>query len=196
MFLFSNRPLNKQVGVTLVELVIAIVIISIAAVALLQTLGSQTIRNVDPMIQSQAQLLARQYLQEVSSKSFFDGAADPRLIPTLTRTQINDSVIDKTQSGSPSRIAWDNIYEYEGYNQSGILDVSGVAISAFANFTVDIAIDISDSVAINGLANSSTANCPPRFMLISVTITDARGYNTSLSGYRASYWQPPASWGC
>jgi MSHA pilin protein MshD len=199
MSLFSNNSphkQHKQLGVTLVELIIAMVIISIAAVALLQTLGSQSVRNVDPMIQSQAQMIARQYLEEVSSKSFFDGSADPRLASNLSRSDINDSVIDQSRSGSPSRIAWDNIYEYHGYSQTGLRDVSGAAIAEFSNFSVDVQVDISDSVAINGNANSSAADCPAYFALITVTITDARGYETSLSGYRASYWQSPASWGC
>lgn len=195
-FPYNQYKPQKQSGVTLVELIIAMVIISIAAVALLQTLGSQSVRNVDPMIQSQAQMLARQYLEEVSSKSFFDGSADPRLVANLSRSDINDSVEDQSRAGSPSRVGWDNIYEYHGYSQTGLRDVNGSAVAEFSNFSVAIQVDISDSVSINGNANSSTANCPAHFALISVTVTDARGYKTSLSGYRASYWQSPASWGC
>ncbi|MBU2863599.1 type II secretion system GspH family protein [Reinekea forsetii] len=196
MYPFNNQTISNQKGVTLVELIIAMVIISIAAVAILQTLGSQTVRNVDPMIQSQAQMLARQFLEEVTGKSFFDGSADPRLNSGLSRTQINNSVVDQSRAGAPSRVAWDNIYEYDGYTQSGLQDVYGNALTEFSNFSVDIEVDISSTVSINGDSNSATANCPPKYMAITVTITDPRGNNTALSGYRARYWQSPSSWGC
>ena len=124
----SNKPLARQKGVTLVELIIAIVIISIAAVALLQGLGIQTGRNVDPMIQSQSQALAKQYLLEVLSKSFFDPSADPRLDPTLSQTAINTGITDQTRLGSPSRMAWNNIYEYHNYS-GAIREVAGPLIT-------------------------------------------------------------------
>lgn len=179
-----------QRGVTLIEMIIAIVIIGIAAVALLQGLGQQTRNNVDPMIQSQAQMLARQYLEEVSSKSFFDPTYDPRLVRNLSNSDIEAyGVLDQTRSGSPSRIAWNNIYEYDDYDES-ILDINGNAISGLSGYQIEIDVDVSEGLSLGSLSNSSAANCPPIVALIEVTITDPRDQITTLSGYRASYWDP------
>ena len=138
-----NKPIpTAQKGVTLVELIIAIVIISIAAVALLQSLGFQTIRNVDPMIQSQAQALARQYLEEVLSKPFFDPSADPRLNRFLSQAQANASVTDSDESTAnpTNRTSWNNIWEYDGYSDVP-RGINGTAIDELGSFTVDIDVD-------------------------------------------------------
>lgn len=178
---------TKQRGVTLVELIISIVIISIASVALLQSLGTQTIRNVDPMIQSQAQRLAQRYLEEVMSKSFFDPSADPKLTNGLSQAAVKASVEDVTaRTAAPAaNNTFDNIYEYEGFSQP----------SAITGYSVDITIDISTGLALGTLVNAA-ATCPAKIALIKVTITDPRNQTTSLQSYRASFYNAPTGWGC
>ena len=178
---------GRQEGVTLVELIIAMVIISIAAVALLQGLGLQSQRNVDPMIQSQAQRLASQYLHEVSSKPFFDPGADPRLNPALTLAAVVTSISDQSSIGSANRLTWDNLYEYQGYDDS-IKDLVGSAIATLAGYRVAIAVSIAPGLALHNMANSTDPTCPAKIALITVTVTDARNQTTTLSGYRTSYW--------
>lgn len=178
---------NKQQGVTLIELIIAIIIISIASVALLQSLGQQTLRNVDPEIQSQANRLANQYVQEIISKSFFDPSTDPRLNPSLSNAIINASITDQTRLGAPARGSWDNLYEYHGYN-SDIRDINGVPISNLTGYSVDVTVNISSGLTLGTLSNSATAGCPPIIALITVDVTDPRNQVTTLSAYRTSYW--------
>lgn len=192
-----HGKLRRQAGVTLIELIIAIVIISVASVALLQALGFQAGRNVDPMIQSQAQLVARQYLNEVLGKPFFDPAADPRFDSSLPQADVVNSIVDQSGSTlSPTiRIDWDNLYEYAGYSAAAT-DPSGNSVAGLEGYNVSIAIDISGGLALGSLTNSATANCPAQLALIEVTVTDPRGQNTQLSGYRTSYWATPLAWGC
>ena len=187
---------SRQGGVTLVELIIAMVIISIAAVALLQGLGLQSQRNVDPMIQSQAQRLAIQYLQEVSNKPFFDPSADPRLDPNLAlpanRSAVISSIIDKTGRASSNRLLWDNIYEYDEYNDD-IKDITGTAIAALANYRVNIEVNIETGLSLVNtvMANSTDSDCPAKIALISVTVTDPRNQDTTFRAYRTSYYWDP-----
>ncbi|TCS41645.1 prepilin-type N-terminal cleavage/methylation domain-containing protein [Reinekea marinisedimentorum] len=178
----------QQRGVTLVEMIIAIVIISIAAVALLQGLGQQTRNNVDPMIQSQAQMLARQYLAEVSTKSFFDPSGDPRLDPNLSEAEVNNAISDQSESSNANRALWNNLYEYDGYS-SAIYELNGTTpVSGLSGYSVAIDIDISNGLALGTLSNSAT--CPPVIALIEVVVTDPRNQQTKLSGYRTAYWDP------
>ncbi|GGX45613.1 prepilin-type N-terminal cleavage/methylation domain-containing protein [Saccharospirillum salsuginis] len=181
---------RKQLGVSLVELIIAIIIIGISATALLQSLGFQVVSNVDPMLRSQSQLLARQFLSEVTSKSYFDPSSDPRTNPTLSNAAASASLQDQTAStaGQP-RSNWDNVYEYHGYDSGsgGIEDVQGNSISGLENYRVAVHIDISDALQLGGVQNSS--GCPAKVMQIEVTTTDPRGQTTTLNGYRTSYWE-------
>jgi MSHA pilin protein MshD len=192
----SVSRLQNQRGVTLVEMVIAIVIISIAAVALLQGLGFQTGRNVDPMIQSQSQALASQYLDEVLGKSFFDPSNDPRLNPSLSRDNARAGSEDTSARDldGDNRILFDNVYEYQGYDEP-VQNRDGSAIAELAGYQIAITIDNSVGLALGGLTNPG-ALCPPVVMLVTVTVTDPRGQTTQLQGYRTSYFDRPATWSC
>jgi MSHA pilin protein MshD len=187
---------KKQLGVTLVEMVIAIVIISIAAVALLQGLGFQTNRNVDPMIQSQSQMLAKQYLEEVMGKPFFDPAADPRLDPSVNRDDADDSAADTASSVSDddNRVLFNNIFEYQNYDQP-VQAQNGTPIPELSGFQIDITIDDSVGLALGTISNPGIL-CPPTVLLITVSVIDPRGQTTTLQGYRTSYFERPASWVC
>jgi MSHA pilin protein MshD len=67
-----NRPPalaapRKQNGMTLVELVITIVIIGIAAAALFSAMASITARSADPMLRQQSLMIAESYLEATLS---------------------------------------------------------------------------------------------------------------------------------
>jgi len=183
--------LGTQRGVTLVELIISIVIIGIAATALLQSLGFQVLSNVDPMQRSQSQLLARQFLSEVASRSYYDPSADPRTNPTMSNAAVSASIQDQTASDAiQPRSNWDNVFEYDGYNSgpSGITDAQGNNIDGLENYQVQVLIDISHSVQLGDISNSPDPDCPAKIMQITVTTTDPRGQQTILNGYRTGYW--------
>lgn len=187
---------STQNGVTLVELIIAIVIISIAAVALLQGLGFQTLRNVDPMIQSQSQALARHYLEETLSRSFFDPSDDPRADPSVSQAQAVTAATDTTSRDNDpvNRIAFDNVFEYHNYNQPA-QTTNGTPIDELSDYQIGIQIDRSEGMTLGTLTNPALT-CPPEILLITVTVTDARGQSTVLQGYRTSYFDSADRYGC
>lgn len=59
-----------QRGMTLVELVITIVIIGIAAAAMFTAMASITGRSADPMLRQQSLALAEAYLEAISARPF------------------------------------------------------------------------------------------------------------------------------
>lgn len=61
---------NRQAGMTLVELVIAIVIIGVAAAALYNAMASITARSADPMLRQQSLMLAEACLDELFGERF------------------------------------------------------------------------------------------------------------------------------
>ncbi|UPQ84207.1 prepilin-type N-terminal cleavage/methylation domain-containing protein [Pseudomonas knackmussii] len=62
--------IRPQRGMTLVELVITIVIIGIAAAALFSAMASITARSADPMLRQQSVYIAQAYLEEILRQSY------------------------------------------------------------------------------------------------------------------------------
>src|SRR5262249_26444098 len=66
------RPVRRTAGVTLVELIIAIVVVGIALAAIMSVFIVTTQHSADPMGRVQAQILAEGYLDEILLKKFYD----------------------------------------------------------------------------------------------------------------------------
>lgn len=60
----------RQTGMTLVELIITIVIIGIAAAALFSAMAVITSRSADPMLRQQSLMIAESYLETLSVKPY------------------------------------------------------------------------------------------------------------------------------
>jgi MSHA pilin protein MshD len=65
----SNNA-RRQHGLTIIELVIFIVIVGIAAAALLQVMNLSSRNNADPLRRKQALLIAEAYMEEVQQSQF------------------------------------------------------------------------------------------------------------------------------
>src|SRR5690349_11239922 len=68
---------NRQTGVTLIELIVAIVVIAVAITSVLALLSAQAVHSGDAMIRSQATHIASAYLNEVMQKPFSPQANPP-----------------------------------------------------------------------------------------------------------------------
>ncbi len=179
-----------EAGVTLIELIISIVVIGIAATALLQSLGFLSIGNADPMLRSQSNLLAQNMLNEVLSQSFFEPDNDPRANPAVT-AQVCPTA--ESDSGYDRRL-WDNVCDYNGFDSntsdngnSGIRFKDGGAVSGLAGYRAQVVVQSDTTVSLGALSNSASP-CSPDILRVDITVTDPRGQTLLLSGYRTSYW--------
>jgi MSHA pilin protein MshD len=98
--------MRKQFGVTLIELVVSIVIVAIAASAVLGLLSFASKGSADAMVRNQAVAIAQAYLEEIRFKEFdADGVEASRdlyndvsdyngLSNTGARDQFNNSIAD------------------------------------------------------------------------------------------------------
>ena len=149
--------MQRQSGSTLIELVIAIVIISIAASAILMALSTSVTYSADPMIRHQAVAIAEAYLEEIALKSF----ADP------------DGV-----DGEATRDLYDDVDDYNGLVDNGARNQFDAAIADLADYTVSVAVTA--SAGLPPIASTDV-------YLISVTITHAANINFTASTYRANF---------
>ena len=148
---------SSQRGVTLVELIIAITIVSIAATTILGTVANVATRSADAMVQQQATTLAQAYLDEILQRWVVDPGGTP---------------------ANTGRSSWNLVDQYNGLTDVGARDQFNNAIGALSTYTASVSV-----VASSGLG-SVPSSATRR---IDVTVTHAPNISVTVSGYRTSY---------
>lgn len=148
---------KKHAGVTLVELLVSIVIVSIAASGVLGVLSMTTAASADPMIRHQAAAIAEAYLEEIMLKP----VSDP------------DGV-----DGEAARTDFDDLDDYDGLADVGARDQFGAPISGLADYNVAVAV--SPSAALPGVPAADA-------LRVDVVVTHGLEINFALSGYRTRF---------
>jgi MSHA pilin protein MshD len=145
---------NRERGVTLIELVVSIVIIAIAASAVLGVLSRSVGRSADAMVLSQAVSIAEAYLEEITLKPFAD--------PDSTDTEVN-------------RVDFDDVNDYNGLVDVGARDQFGAPIAALSQYTV--LVTVAASTALTSVPGADAQR-------IDVRVTYSPNVSVALSGYR------------
>ncbi|MDH3587927.1 MAG: type II secretion system GspH family protein [Gammaproteobacteria bacterium] len=141
-------------GVTLIELVVAIVVIGISASVILGVLSSNVGASADPMVRQQAVAIARAYIEEILLRNFVD--------PDGT-------------DGEAARIDFDDVDDYHGLIDTGARDQFGNAIAGLGDYNV--AVTVTGSGALPGVPAADA-------LRVDVTVSRAPYLNFTLSGYR------------
>jgi MSHA pilin protein MshD len=110
---------RNQLGMTLIEVVIAIVVVATAVSAVLGVLSSSVARSADAMVIGQAIAIAESYVEEITLKPFVDPDA-----------------ID----GEAARIDFDDVDDYDGLADSGARDQFGNPIAGLGGYTINVAV--------------------------------------------------------
>jgi MSHA pilin protein MshD len=114
--------------VTLIEIVVAIVIVAIAATAILAAMASITMRGAEIMVRQQAVAVADAYLEEILLQPIaFPGGT----VPT-------------------SRASFNDEDQYNGLNDVGAHDQFGNAIAYLSGYNVSVAV--TQTTALTGIA--------------------------------------------
>lgn len=129
----QSNPLNRtlyadQLGATLIELIITIVIISIALSGILSVVNLTTRHSADPMVQHQAIAIAESYLEEIL------------LLPTADPDGI---------SIGETRASFDNINDYNTLKDIGAKNQLGIAITGLELYSIDITVQ--SPITISGV---------------------------------------------
>jgi MSHA pilin protein MshD len=148
---------NRHRGVTLVELVVAITIVAIAATTILGALAAVATRSADAMMQQQAIAIAESYLSEILQR----WVIDPNGTPPNT-----------------GRASWDLVDQYNGLVDVGAHDQFGNPIASLNNYTVSVTT--SQSSALAGVPAAGARR-------VDITVSYPPSASITLSGYRTSY---------
>ncbi|WP_394560389.1 prepilin-type N-terminal cleavage/methylation domain-containing protein [Aquipseudomonas alcaligenes] len=151
--------MRRQRGMTLVELVITIVIVGIAAAALYSAMAAITGRSADPMLRQQSLAIAEAYLEEILLQPFLDPSNAVCPAPPANRS------------------SYDNVCDYNGLNDNGARDARGQAITSLANYRVQVSVT----------AQSWDVLAAANVLYVLVTVTDPAGQQLQLGSYRTRY---------
>jgi MSHA pilin protein MshD len=144
-------------GVTMIELVISIVVIAIAASAVLGVLSRSVGRSADAMIMSQAVSIAEAYLEEIQLKSFTD--------PDGT-------------DGETNRVDFDDVDDYDGLVDVGARDQFGAALTPLSQYTVTVSV--TPSTALPSVPGADARR-------IDVLVTYPPSLRVGLTGYSTRF---------
>ena len=126
-----QRRLRQDRGLTLIELVLFITVVSAALAGVLSVFVQTTLRSADPMQRRQALAIAESLLEEVQLMPFTFCDGDDANAETATSTAGCAGAADalgpevgETRFTSPS---FDHINDYDGYTMATVVDISRIS---------------------------------------------------------------------
>lgn len=114
---------TREHGFTLIESVIALVVIAAAVTGVLLIFAEATSRSADPMLRAQAQSIAIGYMDEILLQSY----ADPETGATGATEEAN-------------RQDYDDVWDYDAINGEVPTDRTGNVIAALNDYSVDVVV--------------------------------------------------------
>jgi MSHA pilin protein MshD len=154
-----------QRGISLIELIMFIVIISVAMVGILTVMNLVTRNSADPLVRKQALAVAEAMLEEIKLQNLPGGAACVGNPAVYTNRTIAASVCD-----------------YNGYSSIGIREfttTNGV-VPGLEHYNIDSVVINNTLGTFGGLPISVGSG-----VQITVTVLDSMGETVEVTGYRA-----------
>jgi len=116
-------------GFTLVEMIVAIVIISVGLAGVLLAFGTTVRSSADPMLRKQMLSIAEEMMEEILLKPY-DATNRPGTITGCDRS------------------AADDIGDYAGYAGQPVCDIDGVAVAGLAGYAVSVSVEAASLGAV------------------------------------------------
>ena len=192
------RPPSSERGISLIELVMFIVIVSIALVGILAVMNKVTSHSADPLIRKQSLAIAESLLEEVELMPFTFCDPDDASATTATSAVVGGTGCATTSEvigteGTegrytppvpPATLPFDNVSDYHGFNMAGtISDVTNTAVPNLGGYGARITVGQSGIPAVGAVSAIPATEA----LGITVTVTGPDNIPVVLDGYRTRY---------
>ncbi|MBC3875277.1 type IV pilus modification PilV family protein [Undibacterium flavidum] len=136
---------TKQKGVTLIELILFMLIVSIAVIGVTRIMNITSVASTDPLREKQALALAESMLEEIQLQAFT--FCDPDDANAMTAYSAADCASEvqglgksagETRGGVPR---FDNVGDYFGYGNPvpvPVVDIQGLPIAGLGNYSMSV----------------------------------------------------------
>jgi MSHA pilin protein MshD len=167
--------------VTLVELVISIVVLSIAMVALMNAFSVSMSSSADPLWRNKTMKLAQLYLDEILSKAYDHNTPLGGLPFVATPSCAGLG----RESGETDRADFNDVDDYDGWTEAPPLSLNGTLDSSYSLYSVSISV-VCDGTRVGAMENSTTGS-NAHAKKISVTITAPNQSPITFAVYRGNF---------
>ncbi|WP_260292905.1 prepilin-type N-terminal cleavage/methylation domain-containing protein [Sedimenticola hydrogenitrophicus] len=157
----SGTWVHCQRGVTLIELVVSIVILSVAAAGIMMVMTRTVLSSADPMLREQATAIAQSYMEEILTQPLTDPDGG----------EVNGP------EGGETRATYDDVWDYHGIaNSAGALDQNGGSVAGLEGYNIAVAVSTANL--------GPGAGSPAVRIAITVTHDGQAGINVPVVAYR------------
>lgn len=126
----SSNPQRRQRGMTLIEMVLAIVILGVGLTGVLLAFSTVTHGSADPVVAQQMLALAEEMLEEIELKPY--------------------AIAANAAAAACARNTYNDVLDYNGYATSGkVCTIDGTAIPSLAGYSVQVQVQ---AAALAGVA--------------------------------------------
>ncbi len=171
----------REIGFTLIELVLFIVIVGIAVAGVLLAYDFAARGSADPVVRKQALAIAESLLQEIQQMPFT--YCDPDDPAVSTATSPAGCATPEALGPEPGETRYsaatpfDNVNDYHLFGMSPIRDIGNNAIAGLDLYTVAVTIT---PAAPGGIPGTDA-------LQITVTVAGPANITVTLDGYRTRY---------
>lgn len=140
--MYTERRYCRQSGLSLIEVIAFIVIVSVGLTGILSVLNMTVRHSADPIVQKQSLAIAEALLTEIQSKAFTWCDPDDSNADTAT-SSAGCAGGAPAESRVSNTAAWDQVSDYAGYTMnSGIVSpTDGVTvITGLESYSASVAI--------------------------------------------------------
>ena len=156
-------------GMSLVEMVITIVIISVALVASLRAFSTLVGRSSDSLIQSRSLDLAQLYFDEILSRRYDEDSGTNGVPAYVGGCRITDE--------GEGRGDYDDVDDYDAIANESPETVDTSLVADYSGFTVSISVECDDSIGV--LAGGAKR--------IDISVRDPADKTSVFSVYKGNY---------
>ncbi len=146
---------------SLIELVVAIVVVAICLTGAFALVDTTVRRSVDPMLERQATAIAEAYLEEILQQAYHD-PDDATVCP----------------DPEPDRTLFDNVCDYDGLLDAGARSQGGSAVAGLEGYRVRV--DVDRTATLGDLSGDAVV------LRVDVEVTDPLGRVVRFSAYRSN----------
>lgn len=197
-----TRP--DQRGISLIELIMFIVIVSVALAGILLVMNVTTKSSADPLVHKQALAIAESLLEEVELMPFTYCDPDDPTAATATSATVGAGActVQVENLGPEAAYAFqataetrystttpfDNVNDYRAFSMAAgaILDITGTN-TGLNGYSALVTMTTPNLVGSAGTIAGTDVNAAPQVLLINVTVTGPDGLPITLEGVRTRY---------
>jgi MSHA pilin protein MshD len=186
--MFTNTRRFNAHGFTLIEIIITIVVLAIAATTLLSVFTSTARTSADPMIQQQAISIAEAYMEEIVSKSFNDPQGDEEGEVAEEEGEVAEEEGEVAEeegevAEKETRANYDDVQDYNSLPENDVVKDQN-------NEKIDqLSADYKVTVKVFGEALGTALNeiSGDHSMRIDITVSHPAISPITITGYRTDY---------